>query len=101
MIFIFIFFLCFPYTALGLTGMFGNQFLYIVGLTLTNQNIGSIMSLSQPVFASVFSTFMGTEPFSWYKVAGLGLCIGGAIIMLGKSFVFECFALPLLSQPFV
>jgi drug/metabolite transporter (DMT)-like permease len=69
---------------LGLTGMFGNQFLYIVGLKLTNQNIGSIMSLSQPVFASFFSTMLGMEPFAWGKVGGLLLCIGGAVIMLGQ-----------------
>jgi len=68
---------------LGLTGMFGNQFLYILGLDLTSATIASIMNQAQPMIATAMAISLGMERLHCGKIAGFGLAALGAGVMVG------------------
>jgi len=81
--------------ALGLTGMFGNQVLFIYGLYFTSSTIASIFQPLIPVITCAFALISGLEKFSykdiysWLKVWAIFTSGGGAIIMVtakGTSF---------------
>lgn len=87
---------------LGLTGMFGNQFLFVMGLDLTNADFAVIMQQVTPVITCVVAISVGMERLSLGKAAGILLCVGGALGMVGvanltssgsKNFVFGTLAL--------
>eukprot|EP00039_Didymoeca_costata_P000445 m.45563 g.45563 ORF g.45563 m.45563 type:complete len:384 (+) comp10265_c0_seq1:172-1323(+) len=66
---------------LGLTGMFGNQFLFILGLTMETQFVATVTTRFQPVFGSLIAMFIGLERFLWMKVLAVALAVGGALIL--------------------
>ncbi|EGD78816.1 hypothetical protein PTSG_01791 [Salpingoeca rosetta] len=78
--------------ALGLLGMFGNQYFYIQGLYFSTPNIASIFQPCIPVFTALFAFLVCMEPlpsksraYQWLKVLGILLGAGGAIVMtLGR-----------------
>jgi len=70
---------------LGLTGMFGNQFLFIYGLQKTTQTVATVTTRFQPVFGSMIAMLIGLEHFKWIKVASVLLAVAGAIMMMGDS----------------
>jgi len=77
---------------LGLTGMFGNQVLYIFGLYLTSPTIASIFQPMIPVWTALFAFMTKMEPFDWrdirhwVKLWGIFSSGGGAVIMvLGEA----------------
>eukprot|EP00051_Salpingoeca_urceolata_P029878 m.7520 g.7520 ORF g.7520 m.7520 type:complete len:461 (+) comp2966_c0_seq1:107-1489(+) len=77
------------FALLGLTGMFGNQFLYIEGLYYTTPNIASIMQPCIPVFTALLAFMTCMEPlpgrnrqYQWLKIFGILLAVGGAILMV-------------------
>lgn len=74
---------------LGLTGMFGNQFLYIQGLFYTTANVASILQPCIPVFTALLAFVACLEPLpsssrkhQWFKVLGILLGTGGAVLMV-------------------
>eukprot|EP01006_Ploeotia_vitrea_P066701 TRINITY_DN95514_c0_g1_i1.p1 TRINITY_DN95514_c0_g1~~TRINITY_DN95514_c0_g1_i1.p1 ORF type:complete len:373 (-),score=25.43 TRINITY_DN95514_c0_g1_i1:68-1186(-) len=77
---------------LGLTGMFGNQLFYILGVYLTTADIASIFQPSIPVFTSLIAIISRTEPLppinklrGWLKIGGILAAVGGAILMITKK----------------
>lgn len=70
------------FAALGLTGMFGNQFLFIEGLKYVSSNVASIISLAQAPIACSIAMAVGQERFVWRKVGGLAAAVSGAGILL-------------------
>ena len=68
---------------LGVTGMFGNQVAYILGLSMTNSSIATSVNLFQPIAASLMATFIGLERFIWLNLLGVALCVLGALLMVG------------------
>ena len=73
---------------LGLTGMFGNQFLYIEGLYYATPNIASIFQPCIPVFTVFFAFITCMEPlpgrgrmYQLPKLVGIALAVGGAVLM--------------------
>jgi drug/metabolite transporter (DMT)-like permease len=68
---------------LGLTGMFGNQFFFILGLSWTNSTIASAVNQFQPIAASMMAIVIGLERFLWLKLLGVVVCVSGALLMIG------------------
>jgi len=73
---------------LGLTGMFGNQVMYIFGLYYTSPTVASVFQPLIPVITTFLALILRIERFEldsfihWAKIWGICTAGGGAIIMV-------------------
>eukprot|EP00238_Polyblepharides_amylifera_P007505 CAMPEP_0196591692 /NCGR_PEP_ID=MMETSP1081-20130531/70586_1 /TAXON_ID=36882 /ORGANISM="Pyramimonas amylifera, Strain CCMP720" /LENGTH=175 /DNA_ID=CAMNT_0041915133 /DNA_START=251 /DNA_END=774 /DNA_ORIENTATION=- len=65
----------------GFLGVFCNQVLFLVGLSLTSATVASVVNLTLPLFAAVLAVACGMDSFRWSTAAGLVLAVGGAGLM--------------------
>ena len=80
---------------LGLTGMFGNQYLFILGLQLTSATFASVTSQMQTIFATLLSLIAGQIQLSVTLVVGVVAAFSGSLIMgrvwcVADADLWEC-----------
>ncbi|HEY0676637.1 MAG TPA: DMT family transporter [Chitinophagaceae bacterium] len=66
----------------AITGVAINQMLFIKGLTLTLSIHASLLILVTPVFITLAAAWLIKEPLNAFKIAGLALGIGGAVMLV-------------------
>ncbi|CAI7841314.1 unnamed protein product [Closterium sp. NIES-53] len=76
-----------PFFLLGLTGILGNQLLFLLGLNLTGPTTAAALQPSIPVFTLLLALLLGLDSLNlqqWrdqVRLVGLALCVGGAVLM--------------------
>lgn len=76
---------------LGLTGIFAYNILFFTGLSLINANRASLIIATNPIFISLFSVLLFKDKLSSLKIAGLGLSVGGALLVISSGHLSTIF----------
>lgn len=66
-------------------GLILNQWLFVIGLSLTTAINATLLSTSIPVSTFLLGTILGTERSSWLRVLGIVLAAAGVLYLIGPN----------------
>jgi drug/metabolite transporter (DMT)-like permease len=70
---------------LGVTGVFGYNFLFLWGLKTVHAGRAAIIVSGNPAFVVLFSWLLFKEPLNILKITGVVLCLAGAAMVIGRG----------------
>jgi drug/metabolite transporter (DMT)-like permease len=70
------------FAALGFTGVYGNQFMFTMGLAYAGPLLSAIMQPINPILTTFLAIVTRREPPSVLKIAGVLLAVVGTLIMV-------------------
>lgn len=76
---------CLHLAVLGSLGVFGNQVLFLTGLSLTTATNAAILMPSIPVFAAGVGAVLGIERVGAKRLLGIALAVAGALAVLDPT----------------
>ena len=72
-------------TLCSLTGIVGNQFLFVRGLSLTTAINATLLSTVIPVAALLMSVVFGYDRLSFRRIVGIALAAGGVVYLVNPA----------------
>jgi drug/metabolite transporter (DMT)-like permease len=72
-------------TLCSLTGIVGNQFLYVTGLSLTTAINATLLSTVIPVSTLLISVVFGSDRLSLRRIVGIGLAAAGVVYLVNPA----------------
>ena len=76
------------YWRLGVLGFFGvvlNQLFSLLGISLTTASNASLLIVTIPIFTLLIGFLVGIERLTVVKIAGVGLALTGAVVLIDPS----------------
>lgn len=70
---------------LSIFGVIINQSLFIKGMSMTSSISGAIIMITTPLLVLLLGNFILKEKFTWQRVSGIAIGLGGAALMVATS----------------
>lgn len=68
---------------LGLTGIFGNQLFFILGLSQSKSITAAVIQPIAPIWTMLFALLLGMEVVTITKICGISIAVFGSLVTLG------------------